>query len=75
MTVHPLNHNNSNFASPLTMTCESSTPNPHKVLCASNIKSHSPLVLDLERSNYDTWRILFMNRYESYDAIEHIDET
>lgn len=48
---------------------------PHKVFCVSNIKSHIPLILDLEWANYDAWRHLFMNHCESYDAIKHIDET
>ncbi|KAL7608143.1 hypothetical protein Lser_V15G12412 [Lactuca serriola] len=59
------------------MTGDGSTPNTtsHKVFGISNIKSLVPLILDLERANYDDLRQLFMNHCEAYNAIEHIEET
>lgn len=50
-------------------------PPPHKVFTTTNIKSHIPPVLDLERINYDSWRALFLTHYQAHDAIDHVDAT
>ncbi|KAJ9551935.1 hypothetical protein OSB04_015980 [Centaurea solstitialis] len=58
------------------MTNSSTTPSPpHKVFCVTNIKSYVPLILDLDRMNYDAWRELFTTHCEAYDTIEHIDNS
>lgn len=49
------------------------TPPPHKVFCVSNIKTHVPLILDVDRLNYNSWQELFTTHCEAYVAIDHID--
>jgi len=48
---------------------------PHKAFGITNIKSHIPLTLDLDRLNYDSWRELFYTHCEGYDVNDHIDGT
>jgi len=50
-------------------------PTTHKAFGITNIKGHIPLVLDLERLNYDSWRELFSTHCEAYDTLDHIDTT
>lgn len=47
----------------------------HKVFVVTNIKAHIPILLDLDRHNYDTWREFFTTHCEAYDALDHIDGT
>lgn len=48
-------------------------PNPDRVYGVSNIKSHIPVILDLEESNYDAWRELFHTHCLSFDVLGLID--
>ncbi|CAA0272982.1 unnamed protein product [Arabidopsis thaliana] len=49
--------------------------NPEKIYGVSNIKSHIPVILDIEKSNYDAWRELFLTHCLSFDVLGHIDGT
>ncbi|KAG7648706.1 GAG-pre-integrase domain [Arabidopsis thaliana x Arabidopsis arenosa] len=49
--------------------------NPEKIYGVSNIKSHIPVILDIEESNYDAWRELFLTHCLSFDVLGHIDGT
>ncbi|KAI3504296.1 hypothetical protein L1887_32863 [Cichorium endivia] len=57
------------------MTSPSTTTNSHKAFGVTNIKSYVPLVLDLERLNYDAWKELFTTHCVGFDVIDHIDDT
>ncbi|CAA0405643.1 unnamed protein product [Arabidopsis thaliana] len=46
-----------------------------KIYGVSNIKSHIPVILDIGKSNYDTWRELFLTHCLSFDVLGHIDDT
>ncbi|KAI3749675.1 hypothetical protein L2E82_20291 [Cichorium intybus] len=46
---------------------------PHKAFTVANIKAHVPILLDLERHNYDIWREFFTTHCEAYDTLDHID--
>ncbi|XP_010518625.1 PREDICTED: uncharacterized protein LOC104793902 [Camelina sativa] len=39
----------------------------------TNIKSHIPLILDLDDHNYDAWRELFLTHYLTFDVLGHVD--
>lgn len=41
----------------------------------TNIKSHIPLILDLDDHNYDAWRELFLTHCLTFDVIGHLDGT
>ncbi|CAL9243811.1 unnamed protein product [Arabidopsis halleri] len=41
----------------------------------SNIKSHIPLILDLDDHNYNAWRELFMTHCLTFDVLGHLDGT
>lgn len=41
----------------------------------TNIKSHIPLILDLDDHNYDAWRELFMTHCLTFDVLGHLDGT
>lgn len=41
----------------------------------TNIKTHIPLILDLEDHNYDAWRELFSTHCLAFDVSGHIDGT
>ncbi|KAL9308236.1 hypothetical protein AtEden1_Chr1g0037861 [Arabidopsis thaliana] len=49
--------------------------NPEQIYGVSNIKSHIPVMLDIEESNYDAWRELFLTHCLSFDVMGHIDGT
>lgn len=40
-----------------------------------NIKTHIPLVLDLDVFNYDAWRELFLTHCLVFDVLGHVDGT
>ncbi|KAJ9542450.1 hypothetical protein OSB04_028956 [Centaurea solstitialis] len=48
---------------------------PHKEFGITNIKTYVPLVLDLDRLNYDAWRELFTTHCVGFDVIDHIDDS
>ncbi|XP_071739620.1 uncharacterized protein [Rutidosis leptorrhynchoides] len=52
----------------------SSTP-LHKAYGVTNIKSHVPLLLNLDELNYDAWCELFTSHCIGFDVIDHIDDT
>ena len=37
--------------------------------------AHIPILLDLDRHNYDLWKEYYTNHCEAYDAIDHIDDS
>ncbi|XP_006296361.2 uncharacterized protein LOC17889790, partial [Capsella rubella] len=39
----------------------------------TNIKSHIPLILDLDDHNYDAWRELFLTHCLTFDVLGHLD--
>ncbi|XP_010495521.1 PREDICTED: uncharacterized protein LOC104772628 [Camelina sativa] len=39
----------------------------------TNIKSHIPLILDLDDHNYDAWRELFLTHCLTFDVLGHVD--
>ncbi|XP_010513681.1 PREDICTED: uncharacterized protein LOC104789728 [Camelina sativa] len=39
----------------------------------TNIKSHIPLILDMDDHNYDAWRELFLTHCLTFDVLGHID--
>lgn len=39
----------------------------------TNIKSHIPLILDLDDHNYDAWRELFLMHCVAFDVVGHVD--
>ncbi|EOA32658.1 hypothetical protein CARUB_v10015956mg, partial [Capsella rubella] len=39
----------------------------------TNIKSHIPLILDLNDHNYDAWRELFLTHCLTFDVLGHVD--
>lgn len=39
----------------------------------TNIKTHIPLVLDLDVFNYDAWRELFLTHCLTFDLLGHVD--
>ncbi|CAA7055237.1 unnamed protein product [Microthlaspi erraticum] len=41
----------------------------------TNIKSHIPLILDLDDHNYDAWRELFLTHCLTFDVLGHLDGT
>lgn len=41
----------------------------------TNIKTHIPVVLDLDFFNYDAWRELFLTHCLAFDVVGHIDGT
>lgn len=41
----------------------------------TNIKSHIPLILDLDDHNYDAWRELFLTHCLTFDVLGHVDGT
>ncbi|CAL9232749.1 unnamed protein product, partial [Arabidopsis halleri] len=49
--------------------------NSDKIYGVNNIKTHIPVILDLEESNYDAWRELFLTHCLSFDVLGHIDGT
>ncbi|KAJ9543284.1 hypothetical protein OSB04_022991 [Centaurea solstitialis] len=51
------------------------TPVNHKAFGITNIKSYIPLILDLEKLNYDAWREIFTTHCIGFDVIKHIDST
>jgi hypothetical protein len=50
-------------------------PMTNKVFGITNIKSHIPLLLDLEKLNYDAWRELFSTHCNAFDVLDHVDDT
>ncbi|KAL4557518.1 hypothetical protein LXL04_035699 [Taraxacum kok-saghyz] len=46
-----------------------------KIYGITNIKSYVPLVLDLDRLNYDAWRELFKTHCIAYKVYDHLDGT
>ena len=41
----------------------------------TNIKSHIPLILDIDDHNYDAWRELFLTHCQIFDVAGHLDGT
>ncbi|XP_010474174.1 PREDICTED: uncharacterized protein LOC104753651 [Camelina sativa] len=41
----------------------------------TNIKSHIPLILDMDDHNYDAWRELFLTHCLTFDVLGHVDGT
>ena len=55
---------------------DSKHPTPSdKAYGITNIESHIPLLLDLDRLNYDAWRDLFMTHCIGFDVLDHIDKS
>lgn len=50
-------------------------PNTERAFGVTNIKTHIPLVLDLEDHNYDVWCKLFETHCLAFDVSGHIDGT
>lgn len=50
-------------------------PNPDRIYGVTNIKSHIPVVLDLDEGNYDAWRELFLTHCLCFDVLGYIDGT
>ena len=46
-----------------------------KIYGITNIKSYVPLILDLDRLNYDPWRELFKTHCIGYSVFDHLDGT
>lgn len=46
----------------------------HKVFSITNIKSHIPIILDLERLNYDQWTKLSSTHFMVYNVNDHIND-
>ena len=46
-----------------------------KMYGITNIKSYVPLILDLDRLNYDAWREFFKNHCTTYKVFGHLDGT
>lgn len=46
-----------------------------RVYGVTNIKTHVPLLLDLDDGNYDAWRELFMTHCQSFDVAGHLNGT
>ncbi|KAJ9535086.1 hypothetical protein OSB04_un001838 [Centaurea solstitialis] len=44
-----------------------------KIYGITNIKSYVPLLLDLDRLNYDSWRELFKTHCIGYSVFDHLD--
>lgn len=40
---------------------------------ATNIKSHIPLILDLDDHNYDAWREFCLTHFQTFDVLRHVD--
>lgn len=40
-----------------------------------NIKSHIPLILDMDYHNYDAWKKLFLTHCLTFDVLGHVDKT
>ena len=57
------------------MSGSSTTTLPYKAFTVTNVKAHIPLILDLDRNNYNSWREIFSTHCEAYDALDHIDST
>lgn len=56
----------------------SSTPKPSpndKIYVITNIKSYVPLVLDLDRLNYNSWKKPFKTHYIGYKVYGHLNDT
>lgn len=51
------------------------TPSIHKDFVVTNIKAHVPLILNLERHNYNICREFLTTHCETYDTLGHIDTT
>ncbi|XP_019094800.1 PREDICTED: uncharacterized protein LOC104758527 [Camelina sativa] len=49
--------------------------NLERAFGVTNIKSHIPLILDLDDHNYDAWRELFLTHCLTFDVLGHIDGT
>lgn len=49
--------------------------NVERAFGVTNIKSHIPLILDLDDHNYDAWRELFLTHCLTFDVLGHIDGT
>lgn len=39
----------------------------------TNIKSHIPIILDMDDHNYDVWRDLFLTHCLTFDVLGHVD--
>lgn len=50
-------------------------PPPNKVFGITNIKTYIPLVIDIERFKYDSWRALFYMHCKAFDVIDYIDDS
>ncbi|XP_010431181.1 PREDICTED: uncharacterized protein LOC104715477 [Camelina sativa] len=44
-----------------------------RVFGVTNIKSHMPLILDMDDHNYDAWRELFLSHCLTFDVLGHVD--
>lgn len=49
--------------------------NIERAFGVTNIKSHIPLVFDLDVFNYDAWRELFLTHCLTFDVLGHVDGT
>lgn len=47
--------------------------NPDRIYGVTNIKSHIPVVLDLDEANYDAWREQFLTHCLCFDVLGYID--
>ncbi|PWA80084.1 myb-like protein P [Artemisia annua] len=50
-------------------------PNNEKPFGVTNIKTHVPLVLDLDQLNYDAWSELFVSHCDSFGLLDHLEGT
>lgn len=60
------------------MSGSSSTPKPSpndKIYVITNIKSYVPLLLDLERLNYNSWKKPFKTHYIGYKVYGNLNDT
>ena len=62
------------------MTNDSEVPPPppantEKPFGVTNIKTHVPLVLDIDQLNYDAWCELFVSHLDSFGLMNHIEGT
>lgn len=52
----------------------SGTKPNNKIYGITNIKSYVPLILDLDRLNYDAWKELFKTHCIGYKVFNHLED-
>lgn len=61
------------FIMPNTYTSTPPSSPSDKICGITNIKSYVPLLLDLNRLNYDSWKELFKTYCVGYSVFDHLD--